>query len=321
MAKMGKSLTELAAEIERRAQSKRDLIAPVSKLSMEVVDNEAVLAVSNGNVDTYALNSIAAGQLSEYVGIPKAYFDRMRDTAPELLASSVNRWFKDKTDDRRMVRVLDGKNRAFLSNAYRTLENEDLGEAILPVLLDLNLMFLSCEITDRRLYIKAVDASIERDVPTGRLMGDGTHQFFDTVSPGITISNSETGCGRLSVETTIYTKACTNLAMIGTSFKKAHLGARADISDDVYAMLTDQTKRATDAAVWGQVRDVVRGAFEAARFQAQVDKLVKSTEVKLPAADVVEVIERVGRRFSLNEGERKGVLTRLIEGGNLSLYG
>jgi len=33
------------------------------------------------------------------------------------------------------------------------------------------------------------------------------------------------------------------------------------------------------------------------------------------------VVERVGRKFLLNEGERKGILARLIEGADLSLYG
>jgi hypothetical protein len=37
--------------------------------------------------------------------------------------------------------------------------------------------------------------------------------------------------------------------------------------------------------------------------------------------DVVEVVEQVGKKFSFNEGERKGILARLIEGGDLSRYG
>jgi hypothetical protein len=321
MAKIGRNLQQLAAEIERRANSKRDLVVPIGKLSVEVEDNVPVIAVHNGKVETFPISTVAGGQLAEYVGIPKQYFDRMTTDAPELLASNVNRWFRDHRNERRMIRLLDAKNRAFLSDKYRSLEHEDLAEAILPVLLDLNLLILSCEITDRRLYIKAVDTSITRDVPTGKSMGDGEHNIFDTVSPGIVVSNSETGQGRLSVETSIFTRACTNLALFGASFKKAHLGGRADMTDDVYELLTDDTKRKTDAAVWGQVRDVVRGAFEAARFEASVRKLASATQAKIEAPAVVEVVERVGRKFSLNEGERKGVLARLIEGGTLNLYG
>ena len=321
MAKVGRTLQNLAAEIERRAEVKRDLIAPVSKLSAEVVNGEPVLAVHNGSIETFPLNTVANGQLAEYVEIPRQYFNRMATEAPELLASNVNRWFRDKKDERRMVRLLDNRNRAFLSDKFRTLENEDLAEAVLPILLDMNLLFLSCEITDRRLYIKCVDQSILKDVPTGRMIGDGSHVFFDTVSPAITISNSEVGAGRLMIETGVYTKVCTNLAMIGHGFKKHHVGSRADVSDEVYALLSDDTRKVTDAAVWRQVRDVVKGAFEAARFQNVVDKLTEASGAKIEPTIVTEVIERVGKRFSLNEGERKGVLGRLIEGGDLTLYG
>lgn len=94
-------------------------------------------------------------------------------------------------------------------------------------------------------------------------MGDGSHVFFDTVSPAIVISNSEVGGGALSIETGVYTEVCTNLAMIGTNLRKYHTGARAAVSDEVYALLTDDTKRATDTAVWKQVRDLVKSAFAA----------------------------------------------------------
>ena len=63
----------------------------------------------------------------------KRYYDRMRSEAPELLGDNIRHWFQ-KYPAPRMIRTLDGGNRAFLSNSYRTLENEDLAEAVLPVL-------------------------------------------------------------------------------------------------------------------------------------------------------------------------------------------
>ena len=55
MAKAGRSLQDLAAEIERRAEAKRDLIAPVSRLSMEVADGAPVIAVTNGHLETFGV--------------------------------------------------------------------------------------------------------------------------------------------------------------------------------------------------------------------------------------------------------------------------
>jgi hypothetical protein len=277
---------------------------------------EATLALGDEHAPK-AMNGTAHSQLAEYVGIPKPYYDRC---PPALLAPQVNHWLREKNGDRRMIRTLDGGVRALLSDRYRTLENEDLAEAILPVLFDMNLLVTSAEITERRLYIKAIDKRIERDIPTGKHMGDSSHTFFDTVSPAIIVSNSEIGYGRLSIETGVYTRVCTNLAMIGTNFKKQHVGGRSELSEDVYALLSDNTKKLTDAAVWGQVRDVVKGAFDAVRFQATVEKLTGATEDKI-GADVVQVVERVGKRFGIGEGDRKSILAHLIEGADLTRYG
>jgi len=315
--KTGMNLTQLATEIERRANAKRDLLAPTQKIALR---EDTTMAVG---AEAFPINGLAHQQLSEYTGVPKAYYERMRTQNPALLAKNVNVWLhaEESASDRRMVRTLDGNVRAFLSDRYRPLENEDLAEAVLPVLLDMDLMITSSEITERRLYIKAIDRRIERDVPTGRKMGDGSHVFFDTVSPAIIISNSEVGAGRLSIETGVFTRACTNLAMIGTGFRKQHVGGRADIlGDDVQALLSDNTKRLTDAAVWAQVRDVVKGAFEEAKFQAVCNKLSGATEDKI-TGDVVEVVNKFSKRNGLNEGTGSSILRHLIESADLTRYG
>lgn len=325
MAKIGRNLTELAKEIERRAESKRDFIAPASKMSMEIdTDKKPRIVLANGTMHDFGVNDIAHGQLAEYTDIPMAYYRRMMAEDPTLLRANVNRWLSGKgsaKDSRRMLRTLDGNVRAVLSDSYRALENEDLAEAVLPVLLDMDLIFLSCEITERRLYIKCVDKSITRDVPTGKHMGDGGHTIFDTCSPAITISNSEVGYGALAIETGVFTRACTNLAMFGANMRKYHTGRRADLSDEVYSLLTDDTKKATDRAVWMQTRDLVKSAFDLSRFEALTMRLGEAGRDRIEGEQTVEVVEKVGRRFALNEGERRGVLAKLIEGGDLSRYG
>jgi hypothetical protein len=323
--KQGRSLVELAAEVMDRATSKQDFIAPVAKLKMDP---------STGNLQVgdkaLPVAGIAHSQLATYTGIPRDYYDRMRTDRPELLAANVNAWLgqlaeraKAGKPERRMVRTLRGEVRALLSDGYNNaLENEVLLEAVLPVLQQRNLVIMSCEVTDRRLYLKAVDPSILRDVPTGRALGDGSHVFFDTVSPAVIISNSEVGFGRLSVETGVFTKVCTNLAMIGSNFKRRHVGSKADLlGEDVFEMLTDKTKALTAGAVMAQLRDVVASAFDAAKFEATAGLLAKAAEVRLPADDVVEVVAKVGRTYGIDEAARPSILKHLIEFGSLTQYG
>lgn len=314
-------MQDLAVEIERRAEVKKDFVAPTPKFELAVVEDKPVIAMANGSVHNFEINDLAHGQIAEYLGIPAAYYKRMVAEDPALLVQNTNRWLKDKPKDRRLIRTLDSKVRAFLSDSYRPLENEDLAEAVLPVLLNLNLMIISCEITDRKLYIKAVDRDIQKDVPNGKHMGDGGHTIFDTISPAIIVSNSEVGYGSLSVERGVWTRACTNLASFGANMRKYHTGKRAELSDDVYHLLTDETKKATDRAVFMQVTDMVKGAFNEAQFEATALKLGNAAKDQMEPEKVPEIVERVGRKFSLNEGERKGLLGRLIQDGDLSRYG
>jgi hypothetical protein len=326
--KAGKTLQELAAEITRQAESKLDITQSVEKLGL-VVEGQAVnedkveLAVGrrDGTTNYFGINSVAHNQLAEYTGIPAAYYRRLLEQDPLLLEKNVNRWLKEQKDDRRLVRTLDGKVRAFLSDRYRALDNEELAEGILPVLLEKKLSILSCEITDKRLYIKAVDERILRDVPTGKALGDGSHHFFDTISPGIVISNSEVGFGATSIEASVFTRACTNLALIGNLIRRAHVGGRAQVVDGAEALFTDRTRALTDKAVVAQLRDVVKGALDEARFAAHADKLKEAAGVKFAVKDVTEVVERFGKRAQLTEGTRKGILERLIEGGDFTKYG
>jgi hypothetical protein len=129
------------------------------------------------------------------------------------------------------------------------------------------------------------------------------------------------GAGSVSVAAGLYTGGCTNFASFADSrMRKYHIGGKAAGSEDFYALLSDDTKKLTDQAIWAQTRDVVRSAFEMARFDELVGRLQASTEEKIEG-EVVEVIEATGKRFGMTENERGSVLKHLIEGGDLSRYG
>lgn len=322
--KTGKTLTELATEIERQQKTKTDYIATVPALR---IDEHANIAFPDptsktGNLNVLGINELAHRQIGEFAGIPAKYYDRMRTDAPELLAKNVNHWFANSVaGEKRMLRTLDGRVRAFLSDRYRPLENVDLAEAVLPALSQLQVKILSCEITERRLYIKAVDERIEKDVPTGRKMGDGSHVIFDTLCPAISISNSEVGSGALSVEVGVYTRACTNLAFFAErSLRKYHVGGRHELAEGLTTLLSEKTRRLTDAATWSQVGDVVLGAFDKARFEASLEKISGMTENRI-VGDPVKVVEIAARRFGTTDTERASILRHLVEGGDLTQYG
>jgi hypothetical protein len=327
--KQGRTLQSLAAEIERRKETKKDYILPAKALQMTSghPDREKAEVGFWIGDSRYGVNNIAHEQIAAYLKIPMAYYWRMLAEAPELLARNVNEWLAatDAKKDLRMARTMDGKLRALLSNGYRRFENEDFAEAVLPVIADLGLDIMSCEITDRRLYIKAVDPKVTREIKAlGGAWGDGKHIIKrGCAAPAVTLSNSETGDGRLSVLGGIYQDWCTNLASFGArSLKKTHLGARHELieGEGLYELLTDETKKKTDEALWLQVRDTVKATFDAVKFNELIDK-VEGAQAEPIDGDPVKVVAAASKKFGASEGQQKSVLKHLIEGGSLSRFG
>lgn len=149
--KKGLSLVELAQKIEANKELKQDYIAPTKALSVEIQsDNTPVLVVPHQG--TFPIRPIAHGQIGTHLDIPKKYYDRMLAEQPALLADNINTWLKNtKADDKRMVRTLGGDARAFLSNRYNRIENEEIAEVALPIIMANPAMeVISCEVTERR---------------------------------------------------------------------------------------------------------------------------------------------------------------------------
>jgi hypothetical protein len=155
--KNGRSLIDLAVELERQLATKKDMIVPSSLMHHQTRDNGACMLVideSDGS-KRYDVTELARRQLAEKLKIPYAYFERMRVDQPGLLDRNVNTWLQSESADKRLIRTLDGRVRAVLSDRYRRLDNFDLAENVLPILQRLpEAQFESIELTETRMYLK-----------------------------------------------------------------------------------------------------------------------------------------------------------------------
>lgn len=318
--KTGKTLQELATEVRRQQELKKDYVVQTPALSLVPTGGSSIDMDVGGEL-VVGVNNVAHEQIGSFTKIPKSYYERMREQAPLLLTENVNHWLhtQDK-DSYRLVRTLDGDARAFLSNSYRPLDNADFMEAALPPLMEMGVEVMSCEVTDRRLYIKVVDQRIKKDLPKGVVLGKG-HDHFRTICPALVLSNSEVGNGSLSVLTSVWEGGCSNLMVISErSQRKYHLGSRMDVGEDVYRLLSDETRALTDQALWSQIKDVVGAAFDQAQFDALSDKLIATTQNEIKG-DPVKVVEVTAKKFGFTDEERGSVLNHLIRDGDLSQYG
>lgn len=307
--KAGRTLQELAIELDRQQKAKRDLIVETGALRMDA--DESGIRLDVGGREVFGINDIAHRQFGQHLKIPAPYYDRMRAENPSLLATNVNAWLQQEPTTRRMLRTLDGTARAFLSDRYRRIDNYEVAQTVLPIIAGMNgAKVESCELTESRMYIKVVNARITAEIAKG-----------DVVQAGIVISNSEVGHGSVSVRPLIFRLVCLNGMIVEDgSVRKYHVG-RINEVDDNFEIFRDETIEADDRAFLMKVEDAVNAAVDQARFASIVDRLRESREAKIDPSAVPKVVELTSKEFGITQKESEGILGHLIAGGDLSLYG
>ena len=319
--KQGKTLQELAAEVQRQSEAKRDFTADTRQLKVIPADGDfeewkAGPALEVNGMGRFPIRDTAHSNVSAKMQIPKRYYDRMLQEAPNLLALNVNHWF-DNQPKKTLVRTLDGHARALLSNRYRVLDNDEVLEAALISLqgMKTKVEVRSCEVTEKHLYLKINFPEVTAEIrERGRKKGD-------IVEAGCMIKNSEVGLSILKVLPFINRLVCLNGSiMTDYGLKKRHVGRVAGSGDEAEEFFKDDTLKADDEAFLLKLRDTVAAAADEALFKSQVKKIEAATENELEG-DIPETVEVIRKKYHMTDGEKSGILEHLIKGGDLSQWG
>jgi len=329
--KTGRSLKDISGLILAQHQAKKDYIVNTPVLTMEAAPGNKDIQLGftvKGEQRLYTPTNTCLEQIADRVGIPRKYAERMRSEAPGLLATNVNHWFKN-APEKRMLRTLNnGQNvaRAFLSERYRTLDNYDLAQIVLPRLQDAGCEVHSCEITEQRFYIQAstprIQAIIDQTVKVG------THNRIQrTVQAGVIIGNSEIGFGSIFVDPMMYDLVCTNGLIMERTLKRHHVGRRneGEVFGDEgsFELFSDETRKLDDKAFWAKVADVVSASLNEIKFNEGIARL-RDTQQQVLAdkpKEVEEVVEVTASRFNFNDEEKGSLLMHFAQGGDFSKYG
>lgn len=319
--KKGMNLVEMAQELSRIAETKKDYIVPVEKMKAVVKDDKLAIEFENGKIDQYPVNDWSGSQLATFSDIPKSYFDRISRENPELMAKNVNHALEqivskakaERRTESRLIRTLDGNVRGLMSSRYRILDSHDMLEAIYPTFIEKGLKIESSAVTDKRLFIKAVSPQLKSEIKQG-----------DVVQYGITISTSDVGAGSVRVEPLIYRLVCKNGLIMPSAIRKMHIG-KNQTESDVYELLSDNTKHLTDSAFWAQVRDVVLASLKPENFETQVDRLRVAAGEEIKNFDLPRVVELTMKATGLTgDGKKNSILAALAsgnEGAGLTKWG
>lgn len=311
--KQGRTLTELAIEIDRQNKMKKDYLIDTRRLTLDSVTDGTTLTLAdpdNGLQIVTTPNELAHRQIGTALKIPATNYDRMLAEYPELLTANVNGWFR-KNPSERMIRTLDGTTRAFLSNRYRRIDNYEIAETVLPIISEMpDAIFESCEVTDTHMYIKVVNPRMTAEVTPG-----------DVVQSGMIITNSEVGLSSVKIQPLVYRLVCSNGMVVNdAATRKYHVG-RINSADSNFELFADDTVQADDRAFMLKVRDTVRATVDDVRFQRVVDKMREAKGIKITTTEIPRMIEMAGSDFGYTKKDGGGILDHLIRGGDFSLYG
>lgn len=316
--KSGMSLVDMAHELERQREVKRDFVADTSQVAM----SEDAKVMRLGDIGEFAIKPHAHKQFATKLNVPVAFYERMVNSHPDLIAGMVNQLMV-REPQKAMFRTLDNAVRSVQSDSFRPLDNYDLFDAVYPALRDYGATVESCNLSDTKFYIKCLCPWLDRELPMpeGLKMGVGHNIFLRRVVGAIVISNSEVGMGALSVSPAMFERQCTNLATFKDSgYGKIHVGKRKGQEDSVFEYLSDATRRLDDAAVWSRVRDVVKATMEGRVID---DIVAKMTEARgdMIEGDPAKVVEVFAKKNAMNDDERGGLLRHLTNSGEMTRYG
>ncbi len=316
-------LSQLVAELERQRESVVDFIADSREL--DVLDSsDGMYLVSNSIqvgewlTEATPISDKALAQMGQRVepDVPVTFLRRLASQRPKLCAELLTQLLHE-TAKRRLIRVLDGKIRAFLSDRYLCIDHYALAFAALDAVKASNGNVVSASLTETNMRLKfttqEVWDSIDNAAPNSQQfinlrgmganpdlltrLGQGAQDHDEmqggigTVVPTCTLSNSETGNGRLILELGVLNSYCLNTCLMDESVARVHLGETMEVG--VYSSATIALET---ASIMAKIKDAISAAFHPATFSKMVDRMrsAKDTAIQSPAPAVTQCIKDHG---------------------------
>jgi len=328
------SLQQAVAELKRRLESRSDVVADVRQMDLEIREGSVFLKALPGtpltewlgSKDGVQMNDAALPQLFEKsaVSVPAVFGRKLIQEHPQI-AEPFLRDLTKATGEKRLVRMLDGRVRAFLSDKYRCLDNWDLAAHAVQVAGDVGAEPFECHLTDTTFRLKLVCRKFWDEFTTaqehlvkgaksmahhfvgseGWRGGDALPGGPGTVFPIVTLSNSETGHGGCGVSIGILHAACLNGAIISKELAAVHLGGR--LSEGI---MSNETRQADAKAIYLKARDIPKAAFDQEKFRSMVAGL------KVNAARPIEApraaVEQLVTDSLINEEQKEAIFARWL---------
>lgn len=326
--KRGMSLDQLLQTVMEQQASKRDFVASTQE-SIRMVeapglpDAVALVLLREGEsqLERFSITENCHRQIAGRLQVPWKYYARLLKDHTDLVINQVNALF-EREPYTRLLRTLDGRARAFLSDRFRPLDNDAVLEQALPPIVkgDIASTLLSSNVGDNHMHIKVLftDERLKMDV------GDAPHgRGRDIVQPGAIISNSETGHGSLNISGFFFRQFCLNGCVFGKDaifdYRRTHLGSKLNGNDE-FKIFTDETKRKQDEVIIAEITDSMKALTNVDNVQKMADTLRRTKEGDA-VKDAFAAVDVLAREVDLRDAEKQPVLQNFLTDGDFSRWG
>lgn len=326
-------IATMVQELQRQAASRRDYVVPARDIRAFYDTDEMVkfkIHIGDDHPPALYEPTMTAHEGMYYrLGISKPYYEKMGDQAPDLLAYNINYWL-ERENRNFLMRTIDGKARALLSDRFRALDNAELFFTTFQETQNVGAKIVQADLTETSFYMKVLHPEwaekidgFRTDVwarrtnrPNGQMYHVLEHLEEDGgmwLVPGIVVSNSDVGYRSLSADLFIFDTICFNGLTHTRTVHKVHLGKQMDVG-----FISQSTRDLQDAAIWGEVRDMIRGSFNRDEFLAFCRKLAEASETILE--EPVAAVDLVVKNHGFTDDDKQNIINQLIFGGN-TVYG
>lgn len=330
--KRGLSLENLLTTVIEQRATKRDFVAS-TKESLSMVEapdfagNVALVLLKEGSseLERFSITENCHRQIAGRLQIPWKYYDRLLTDHRDLVINQVNALF-EREPQTRLLRTMDGKARAFLSDRYRTLDNDEVIEQALPPIIkgDVPSQLLSSNVSENHMYIKVLFTGDDLAQDIGEAPYRGESGLRDIVRPGAVISNSETGHGSLKIEGFFYRDYCLNGCVFGRqeifSYKRNHLGVKLATNGEDFEVFSDETKRKQNELIIAEVSD----ALTALTNVDNVHKMgcaLRATKAGPKVEDAFAAVDQLAKEVDIRDGEKESIISNFLTDGDFSRWG
>lgn len=322
------NLQDLLSEVIRQGRNKQDKITNtqdnirmVPALPGESNGTPKLVLLRKGatELERYEIAEHAHQQIAGRLEIPWRYYNRLLSDHPDMVMDQVNKLF-EREPATRLIRILDGQVRAFLSDRYLRLDNAEVLEHALPQIVKGGFQneMLAAQVDSQGMHIKCVFTGEElaHKITTAR----GQDRIM---RPGFRLSNSETGQGKFRIEGFFYDSYCKNGCVWGMkevfSFERSHLGSRL-IEGAEFMVVSSQTVQAMNDLVRSQTHDALATLSSPERV-AQMAEALRKTANSEVCQHPIAAVDLAVKTLPILDREKEGILETFLRDGDYTQYG